>query len=102
MEAPDPMYPKVCPKIREDLFNGVEAAAKSLRYNNSTSVPEFFASAVHLLMLPFLPLKIATSCVLSPLTMDHSLSNTLCVLLEVFMCIGGVSMKLCRVEEYQH
>ena len=42
MEAPDPMYPKVCPKIREALFNGMEAAAKSLRYNNSTPVPEFF------------------------------------------------------------
>ena len=32
------MYPKVCPKIREALFNGVEAAAKSL----STPVPAFF------------------------------------------------------------
>ena len=42
VEAPDPTYPKVCPKIREDLFNGVEAAAKSLRYNNSTPVPAFF------------------------------------------------------------
>ena len=60
VEAPGPMYPKVCPKIREALFNGVEAAAKSLRYNNSTPVPAFFASAAHLLMLPLLPLKMAT------------------------------------------
>ena len=42
VEAPDPMYPKVCPKIREALFNGVEAAAKSLRYNNLTPVTGFF------------------------------------------------------------
>ena len=42
MEAPDPMYPKVRPKIREALFNGVEAAAKSLRYHNSTPVTGFF------------------------------------------------------------
>ena len=42
VEAPSTMYPKVCPKIREAIFNGVEAAAKSLRYNNSTPVPAFF------------------------------------------------------------
>ena len=60
VEAPDPIDPKVCPKIREALFNGMEAAAKSLRYNNSTPVTGFFASAAHLLMLPLLPLKIAT------------------------------------------
>ena len=35
MEAPDVMYPKVCPKIREDIFTGVEAAARALKYNNS-------------------------------------------------------------------
>ena len=35
VEAPDPMYPKVCPKIREAIFSGVEAAARALRYNNS-------------------------------------------------------------------
>ena len=32
VKAPEPKYPKVCPKISEALFNGVEAAAKSLRY----------------------------------------------------------------------
>ena len=35
MEAPDSMYLKVCPKIREAIFSGVEAAATALRYNNS-------------------------------------------------------------------
>ena len=35
VEAPDVMYPKVCPKIREDIFTGVEAAARALKYNNS-------------------------------------------------------------------
>ena len=35
VEAPNPMYPKVCPKIREAIFSGVDAAATALRYNNS-------------------------------------------------------------------
>ena len=35
VEAPNPMYPKVCPKIREAAFSGVEAAARAWRYNNS-------------------------------------------------------------------
>ena len=35
VEAPDSMYPKVCPKIREAISSGVEAAARALRYNNS-------------------------------------------------------------------
>ena len=42
VKAPDNMYPKVCPKIREALLNGMEAAAKSLRYNDSTPVTGFF------------------------------------------------------------
>ena len=37
-----PCTPRFVLKVREDLFNGVEAAAKSLRYNNSTPVTEFF------------------------------------------------------------
>ena len=36
------MYPKVCPMIREAIFNGLKAAAEALRYNNSTPVPAFF------------------------------------------------------------
>ena len=39
VEAPEPMYPKVCPKIREALFSGVEAAARTLKYNNSKPKP---------------------------------------------------------------
>ena len=35
MEAPNPMYPKVCPKIQEAIFNGVDAAATAMKYNNS-------------------------------------------------------------------
>ena len=41
VEAPEPMYPKVCPKIREAIFSGVEAAATALRYNNSKPKPAF-------------------------------------------------------------
>ena len=41
VETPDPMYPKVCPKIQEAIFNGVEAAARALRYNNSRPKPAF-------------------------------------------------------------
>ena len=44
VEAPDPMYPKVCPKIREDIFSGVEAAARVLKYNNSKPKPAFLCS----------------------------------------------------------
>ena len=33
------MYPKVCPKIREAIFSGVEAAARTLKYNNSKPKP---------------------------------------------------------------
>ena len=39
VEAPKPMYPKVCPKIREAIFSGVEAAARALKYNNSKPKP---------------------------------------------------------------
>ena len=39
VEAPEPMYPKVCPKIREAIFSGVEAAARALKYNNSKPKP---------------------------------------------------------------
>ena len=39
VEAHNPMYPKVCPKIREAIFSGVEAAARTLRYNNSRPKP---------------------------------------------------------------
>ena len=35
VEAPEPMYPKICPKIRAAIFSGVEAAARALKYNNS-------------------------------------------------------------------
>ena len=35
VEAPKPMYSKICPKIREAIFSGVEAAARALKYNNS-------------------------------------------------------------------
>ena len=38
----NPMYPKVCPMIREAIFSGLKAAAEALRYNNSTPVPSFF------------------------------------------------------------
>ena len=41
VEAPDVMYPKVCPKIREAIFRGVDAAATALRYNNSKPKPAF-------------------------------------------------------------
>ena len=41
VEAPKPMYPKVCPKIREAIFSGVEAAATALKYNNSKPKPAF-------------------------------------------------------------
>ena len=39
VEAPKPMYQKVCPKIREAIFSGVEAAARALKYNNSKPKP---------------------------------------------------------------
>ena len=39
VDAPDSMYPKVCPKIREAIFSGVGAAATALRYNNSKPKP---------------------------------------------------------------
>ena len=39
VEGPDSMYPKVCPKIREAIFSGVEAAARALKYNNSKPKP---------------------------------------------------------------
>ena len=39
VEAPEPMYPKICPKIREAIFSGVEAAARTLKYNNSKPKP---------------------------------------------------------------
>ena len=39
VEAPDPMYPKVCPKIRAAIFSGVEAATRALKYNNSKPKP---------------------------------------------------------------
>ena len=35
------MYLKVCPKIREAIFSGVEAAARALKYNNSRPKPAF-------------------------------------------------------------
>ena len=34
VDAPDSMYPKVCPKIREAIFSGVEAAARALKYDS--------------------------------------------------------------------
>ena len=40
-EASGTLYNKFCPLIRQALFSGLKAAAKSLRYNNSTSVPAF-------------------------------------------------------------
>ena len=39
VEAPKPMYPKICPKIRATIFSGVEAASRSLKYNNSKPKP---------------------------------------------------------------
>ena len=44
VEAPDPMYPKVCPKIQEAIFSGVEAAARALKYSNSKPKPAFLCS----------------------------------------------------------
>ena len=41
VESPNAMYHKVCPKIQEAIFNGVEAAATALRYNNSKPKPAF-------------------------------------------------------------
>ena len=41
MEAPDSLYPKVCPKIQKAIFSGVEAAAIALKYNNSKPKPAF-------------------------------------------------------------
>ena len=38
------MYPKVCPKIREAIFSGVEAAARVLKYNNSKPKPAVLCS----------------------------------------------------------
>ena len=40
-EASGTLYNKFCPLIRQALFSGLKAAAKSLRYNNSTPVPAF-------------------------------------------------------------
>ena len=40
--APDTMYPKLCPLIREAVFSGLKAAYEALRYNNSTPIPAFF------------------------------------------------------------
>ena len=42
IEIRDALYPKVCPMIRDSIFSGLKVAAKTLRYNNSTSVPAFF------------------------------------------------------------
>ena len=36
------MYSKFCPMILEAIFSGLKAAAKTLKYNNSTPVPGFF------------------------------------------------------------
>ena len=36
------MYSKICPMLREAIFSGLKAAAKVLKYNNSTPVPAFF------------------------------------------------------------
>ena len=36
------LYPKVCPIIQQTVFRGLNAAAETLRYNNSTPVPAFF------------------------------------------------------------
>ena len=44
VKAPNPMYPKVCPKIREGIFGGVVAAARTLRYNNSKPKPALLCS----------------------------------------------------------
>ena len=44
VEAPHPMYSKVCPKIREDIFSGVQAAGTALKYNNSKPKPAFLCS----------------------------------------------------------
>ena len=44
VEAPDPMYPKVCPKIQDAIFSGIEAAARALKYNNSKPKPAFLCS----------------------------------------------------------
>ena len=44
MDAPDHMYPKVCPKVQEAIFSGVEAAARALKYNNSKPKPAFLCS----------------------------------------------------------
>ena len=41
MEAPHPTYPKIYPKIQEAIFSGVEAAARTLKYNNSKPKPAF-------------------------------------------------------------
>ena len=41
VEAPDVMYSKVCPKICEAIFSGVDAAARALKYNNSKPKPAF-------------------------------------------------------------
>ena len=42
VKAPNSMYPELCPMIRVAIFSGLKAAAKSLRYNNSTPLPAFF------------------------------------------------------------
>ena len=42
VKALDAMCHKVCPMIREAIFSGLNAASKSMRYNNSTPVPAFF------------------------------------------------------------
>ena len=36
------LYPKVCPIIQQTIFRGLNVAAESLRYNNSTPIPAFF------------------------------------------------------------
>ena len=81
VEAHNPMYPKVCPKIREAIFSGVEAAARALRYNNSKPKAGIAVASVtlsHLLMLPLLPLMMAIWCALNLKAMNLTPNNTLC------------------------
>ena len=77
VKALDAMCHKVCPMIREAIFSGLNAASKSMRYNNSTPVPAFFCKCSS-------PPHAATPaiedgnlmCTLSFPTVDFSPSNT--------------------------
>ena len=80
VEAPDPLYPKFCPKIRQAIFSGVEAAARALKYNNSKPKPAFLCGKCSSESPPHAATPATDSCYLvctksesyEPLTEQHT------------------------------